>query len=299
MQGIIKDLQETAKEYVVKNKFKEALSIVTNFIKEYSLQGSQIEKHLISISSEYFNIRSRGVNGTLSFEETRTIEANLTSRFLILIDDLYELDTEKIEKKKEIEYEKDLQDYPTTIAEVNTFNQISQQLNYIINQIITSDDKINDIKVTIEDKKIEITKTQNSEEIKVLNQEIISLKEELESEKENYNNIKSQYDELKFKYEGKGSDEFRIGGIEEDTEEECKNCGLRLDVDSKCLSCGYENDDLKMIRDQLNYIKKEFQGMREKTDKIVLKEMRQNNNIILQYLDDLNRRLGRIEKLNE
>ncbi|MEO0042344.1 MAG: hypothetical protein RL329_1792 [Bacteroidota bacterium] len=75
-----------------------------------------------------------------------------------------------------------------------------EQLFFTIEQIIRADDKITDLKIIIENKKIEITNISNKNKIKELNAEIKQVTEDLQNEKRNYQDLKQRYDKLETKY---------------------------------------------------------------------------------------------------
>ncbi|MFN8347856.1 MAG: hypothetical protein U0X91_22825 [Spirosomataceae bacterium] len=80
------------------------------------------------------------------------------------------------------------------------FGYSNKSLFFTIEQLIKSDDKISNLEVKIENKKIEITKVSSKNKIEELSLEIERLKKELDTEKNSYKYLENRYDELEKKY---------------------------------------------------------------------------------------------------
>lgn len=99
MQIIIQEIQETAKNYLGKNNFKDALKTVNAFVLNYGVKNALIEQHLLSIVGQYVEIRDRAINEASKPEDAKIIEINLKSSLLILIDNLNGVDPQSLKKQ--------------------------------------------------------------------------------------------------------------------------------------------------------------------------------------------------------
>lgn len=279
----ISEIQSEAKDCILKNRLNKAIELVNSFIGNYELSNSQLEKNLILISKEYFDIRERGIKGILTNDEVSILENKLINRFLTLIDDLDDLRDELLllKTKKDVG------------GLVSADYYINNQLNQLISKILTSDHKISELKITIEDKKNETSRSNDKSKIRILNDEIEDLKIKLIKEQSNYRNAKSKYDDLKIKY-----DKLEEGSKKEVVNNKCRKCNSELSDGSRCSNCLYENNDLKMIRENLSSLNKDYELILETRNEkeAILKEIKTTNSLILQYLDDINRKLNNLEK---
>lgn len=329
MQIIIQEIQETAKNYLGKNNFRDALKTVNAFVLNYGVKNALIEQHLLSIVGQYIDIRDRAINEASKPEDAKIIEINLKSSLLILIDNLNGVDPQSLKKQNS--------GFGGLFSEEEN---VGANLYRTIAQILIADKKIGDLTINLGDNKVERSQTRNHAEIYALNQEIDQIQEELSAEKTAYQALKSTFYELNPEQNDlpkekpllvveKGTASYpkenlkreekipvpAIESLDKDRNSEkheeinripkqqavvCKMCYAELQKDeSKCPDCGYENDDLKMIRTQLSALKKDYKTNLENIDRQnkVFEEMRRTNAMILQYLDDLNRKINKLDKL--
>lgn len=268
---VVEVVKKEAKSHIANARLRDALQCIKPFVERYSIKNSHIEKHFLNIFNEFNNIRGKVIDGILSSEEIRLQENRLTDRFLILLEDFENIQVSDLEDKAKIEFSNQI---------VPSEFYITKEVLIVVDKLMQADDKIYDLKVTIENKKIEITKTNNKEKIEKLENEIINLRYEISREKEVYYALKTQYDDLKTQIGIK-----KIKNIEEND--------FKLANDIKTAFHEMMNDYKNFISSGMRSIKEEMTETFNK-DKTQISTI---NSLLFQYLDDMNGRISKIEKL--
>jgi hypothetical protein len=277
---IVNEIRRKAKDLIVRGNLIEALNVFNQFNSEYQITNSDFENHYISISGTFFSNRKRYQLGNLDITDYNIIESKITVSFLTLIDDLENLAPENIVKKNA------QNDYSNNNGIIASDYFDVSQIFYTIGKIINTDDKINDLKITIDSKKIEISKTSNKDKIEELNHQINELKDVLEIEKNNYTYLKNRYDELEQMYQNQNQNE---PGKD-------INIGDNINIIHTGDNLLEKLIEIKAYHDVLSDQIVQIRLMVEEKINIANDKQLGNFSIIMQYLDDLNRKMSKLGK---
>ena len=182
---MIKEIQNKAKDLIANGELSKAIELTGEFVKRVN-DESLIDFH-VSISSDYFQVRSGEIRGIVDIQQQYLFENKIKNRLLKLIKLFSKLDEDEIQRQNR------------GIVPASYY-QNHNTIYQIISQLIISDENINNIKLSIEDKKIEILKSKNSDEISFLKSEIDALKKRFEDEVLNYETLKDEYNIFKTEY---------------------------------------------------------------------------------------------------
>ncbi len=265
---IIEDVRREAKSHIANARLRDALQCIKLFVERYLVKNSQIEKHFLNLFNEYSSIRGKAIDGVLSAEEIRLQENRLTDRFLLLLEDFDNIQLTDLEDKANIAFSNQI---------VPSEFYITKEVLILIEQLMQADDKIYDLKITIENKRIEITKTNNKEK---LENEIINLQYEISEEKKVYYELKAEYDKLKKKV-----------GIEnvQFSENEDYKLGNDLKETFRDILEDYKGVVVSRVEKLKDEMIEAFQRDKNK--------IQSDNSMLFSYLDDINKRIARLEEL--
>lgn len=277
--SFLEKIKSNAKNEIIKGDLNASLDIFYKFISEYQIKNSEFENHFILISGTYLANKQRWRDGIISFNDWELLENRLRSNCLQLIADLDSLTEEKIVKKIVTD---DNSSVNTGLVSPD-FGYSPKWLFFTIEQMIKADDKISNLEVKIENKKVEITKTSSKNKVNSLNLQIDRLKQELETEKMSYKELELRHRKLEKEYDEHQKGKNKYDDLMVKTVDDNNPTYLAI------------LEKISNVSDKYQLIIEQFEQSKINNEKRRNEELNNISSIML-YLDDLNRKIDKILK---